>query len=375
MTVPAIFKPGQGDALKKFQPPPPGGHPLRFVLVAIALLLLGSIVTAAVNVTVDPRGEFGTGVLPPVVLNEVAIQLDRYKTTEPPPDHIVLGSSRARQIGTLPGLENETLNLALHGGTVEDEALFYFYVAQRHVPKTAIVILDQMAFTDAFPPRGAVSPAYAELTGIEVTWRDQAEKMARSLEINYVRDSARSLWFASLGDYGEAVTFDAPIAAPEYNHTLEFMVDGYNNGTYNPVVRRGVDLQMVQSLGNQSRTVERRFQAFDTLMRSATENGTTVYVLSPPMQPVALLDMRARMVHFDDRRLEVVAAMKKWCGPNVHGFDYTELSSFDGDPREFIDQTHYTRPNGDLMTKAMLQGRGDLCAAESGMERPTANPS
>ena len=63
------------------------------MLLARAGLLLAAV--GALNVFVDPFGTHGTDVLSPIVLSSRQPKLNLYRRASPPPEAVVLGSSRA----------------------------------------------------------------------------------------------------------------------------------------------------------------------------------------------------------------------------------------------------------------------------------------
>lgn len=339
---------------------------LRAVMALLVLAVLQASAVMGVNVAVDPRDEFGVDWLPPAVPDEVHLQLDLYEATDPTPRHVVLGSSRARLFDGLPDQRNETYNMALHGGTVLDEQLMFSYLVRTgNAPESAIVVLDQMAFTEAYPSRVLASPDSGRVTGHQPTFLDSLAKVLATYNTGYLEDSARSLQYAYATGYPPLGTFGETTANPAF--APPDLMDRYLNGTFDPAgVRPSIDRQMVASLGPSATYGPDRRAAFDLLVEQARASNTALYVVMPPIQPVALADYERRFPDLAERFGELRDALLDACGPGVHTFDYTDVETFGGDGREFLDQTHQTQVNDRLMEEAMAAGVADLCAPPQG---------
>lgn len=360
--APAPSPPAVGGRMEKLEvSTQPQRVALRAVLVLLLLAFLQAGAVMGVNVVVDPRAEFGSNLLPPAIPDEVQLQLDLYEATEPTPRHVVLGSSRARLFVGLPGQQNETYNMALHGGTIVDAQLMFGYLVRTgQAPESAIVILDQMAFTEAYPSRVLASPDAGRVTGHDRSLSETVAMVLATYNTGYLEDSVRSLQYAFITGYPPLGTFGEMDANPAF--APPDLMERYLNGTFDPAtVRPPIDRQMVSSLGPDATYSPDRRAAFDLLVQQARASNTTLYVVMPPIQPVALADYERRFPDLPERFGELRDALVDACGPGVHAFDYTRVETFGGDGREFLDQTHQTKVNDELIEQAMTDGVADLC--------------
>jgi hypothetical protein len=99
---------------------PQDGPFLRTFFVSLGLLLSA---TAASVLLIDPLGQFGTGLIPPVVSADRDQKAALYRGRVPAPQVVVLGSSRSKTIapGCLEQLDGRpAFNLAVNGAGTED---------------------------------------------------------------------------------------------------------------------------------------------------------------------------------------------------------------------------------------------------------------
>lgn len=331
-----------------------------FAFSVVACTLVALVGCAMLNVAVDPRGEFGTGWVTPLVDDQVGLRLRDYEARAEPPADLVLGSSRAKAFPGLPGREEATQNLAIEAGTVEDALLWFeFVVRHQGPPARVILVLDQFAFTDLFDPKIPRAQDSAEVLALpHAGWLEDAQMAVDSLDPVYLRDTLHSLELRYVTGYPPR-----PVPLPHPLLQSESLARDLEDGK---VAMRDVapqvDDQFQRAFGPDSRIAPTQVAAFEALVDAVVANGTTLDVVLPPFHPAALADLEANFPNYATRAGEVLEAALASCRQGVFVFDYSSIGSFDGDPKDFRNQSHVLFTNGHRMASGVASGRGEACA-------------
>ena len=112
-------------------PPEPSPHDAGFLRVFFATTAALLALVALLVVLTDPLGRFGTGLLPPVVSSDRDQKAILFRSREPAPEILVLGSSRSKTIAPaclqqLTGRRG--FNFAVNGAGSEDLVAILRYV-------------------------------------------------------------------------------------------------------------------------------------------------------------------------------------------------------------------------------------------------------
>lgn len=328
------------------------GYVKAFVAVVL-LLFAGGIAT---NMVVNPRGEFPHQWLPPVPSEDAAYKtylLDR----QPPPEVLVLGSSRMQKIDPQDIQRSGNLtafNFAVAGTQPADSLRVYRGLVQRgYHPKEILVGLDINRIEpheDEHRTQAAFGPLHEDAAGL----RDQVMAGLRTFTFQYLRDSATSLYFALEGPRPIGITFDEDGLAhfraweeAEANGSFDLdksLAAAIGAGGYLPY--GGLDPVQVTAL--------------QELTARALANGTTVRMVITPIH--ARLEQSYGVSGYPQARQAVVDLARSLCQPGVHAFNYTRVAGFGGLEGGFFDGVHYNAANAARLVEGVYSGRGDLCA-------------
>jgi hypothetical protein len=123
-------------------PPDPSPHDGAFLTAFIASFVGLLILVAGGVLATDPLGRFGTGLLPPVVSADRDQKAALYRARTPPPEIIVLGSSRSKTIAPacLEALTGKpAFNFAVNGAGAEDLLAILRFVEARQGSRVRIL--------------------------------------------------------------------------------------------------------------------------------------------------------------------------------------------------------------------------------------------
>jgi len=308
------------------------------VLVALLMAVM------AVNVAVDPRGEFPGGSAAPSNTNDMVQKLwllQRYPRT---PDTIVVGSSRLqtwdpKQVAAQRG--GTAFNFAVASSLPTDQVILYRELARRGLaPRTLLVGIDVEAMSK---PPGTPS-SMLRLVGIggTVSADDYWQAALGSLDAQYfleslqaaqdpewaLRPRADRVWFEAdgLGHYGP---WEAQIAAGTYQQ--EKYLKSLRNDT---------------NVWTDHHPHPRQVEAVQALVRAAKGNGTDIVFVVTPIHPVR---QAAFGPLYADFQREVDALLRRLCSPHVHVLDASDLARIGGSGDQFYDTVHETPPLAKLV--------------------------
>mgnify|MGYP001562705174 CR=1 FL=1 len=326
------------------------------VVLAVVGVLCASVV--AVNVVVNPRAEFPSTAVPPLVFYNLQRKLDAYQALETPVSDLVLGTSRAGYVSGLPGRENETFNFAIVGSPPEDwRDLYRFFKREQGPPTNLVLVVDQNSFTDLFAPRIADSIEAEAILGVPPVLSDQVSLALRTLSVPYVLDTLNSLKFRFVTGYPQAAP---PKAFPDFARSD--LMEHYRAGRFSPAeASPTIDQQFERAFGPGSVHVPSRADALRSLLEEAVADGVVVDVVLPPIQPVALADLESRFPGFLEQTKNVRDALIAFC-PSITVIDATGGEAVGIDPALFYNQTHLTKEGADQLMQAVAAGRADACA-------------
>ncbi|HUR62084.1 MAG TPA: hypothetical protein VM286_06940 [Candidatus Thermoplasmatota archaeon] len=349
------------DSVQKLAIPPPEGHPRRTAVLALGLAatLLGAVL--AVNVAIDPRGDFGTGLYRPIVDDVPREKLTLYRAAAPV-EGILLGSSRAMPLPPSALAAQPSFNFGILGGSLLDDRLAYDTVVRTQgAPRLLVIALDTfqlMDLPDGRPWSEVTSSRAAADYGAGSSASHLAGAARDALSAGYLADSLHVLDLTHRTGY--------PVAANTFTpdgQGLRPLVDPLvANGTYD--LRAAFERNWERYLGTIYTTGSvspHQAGLLQDLVRTALSAGVEVQVVLPPFYHAALERLRPNPV-FGSLLDAARDTLRGLCAPGLAVFDYTETEAFGGDAEGFYDGYHVTPANGAAMLVAMQQGRGDLCS-------------
>jgi len=349
--------------LKDIPDPGAAGH-TRFLTAFLLTFFVGIAVIAGLNIAVDPFGYFGTGVLPPLVLDDRDQKATALGNLPQQPATLILGSSRSYQLS--PALAERfaagsAFNFAVTGARTEDYLAILRYVLAQPNPRLSRLIIG--IEERALMQRGDLNPRliqsnvlrpYAprtggtdinELAGVTLTW-DATYSTLLSIRRAILRPDIHRTAFDDAG-YIVQTSWDRAIAAGTYDQGAEI---------------RGTIRNYLPDFGQIDGLSSEGIEYFMELLRIARERGVRVDAFIPPMHPAMLEGLRALDV---EKRIEETRSLLVEL--EQQGLlDYHETASaadFGGSADGFYDGVHMNAANGQLLLCKVLSGSAG-CAVQ-----------
>ncbi len=342
---------------------PHDGRFLRVFLCSVPVLLAGVV---ALVLLADPLGQFGTGLLPPVVSADRDQKAALYRSRRPLPELVVLGSSRSKTIapGCLEELTGQpAFNFAVNGAGSEDLlAILRFLRAQRGSRiRTLLVGMDPEMLQGAgevhralessralarFAPGGSAPPAGVTLGADLLGWQT-VSAAARAIvsrlapgdslpETALERDGAQRYPRAELALRNGSLPEEERVLA-----SISGILGRYESFT-------ALDSQRVSYL--------RRF------VGEAHNAGIEVLAFIPPVHPA--FARAAAATAWKPRTDETVSLLRAL--ERDGELRYVEVGGlFDGTPdtTQFVDAIHFLAPAAATLART-LTGRPGRCALQ-----------
>ena len=317
-------------------------------LLGRAGLLLALI--AALNVLVDPFGAHGTNVFDPIVVSSRRPKLHLYRRASPPPEAVVLGSSRSFDMDPTT-IERVTgrraFNAAVQAAVPRDYEDFAGCFEQAgRFPSLLIVGLgiEQMLGGDG-PPVEHDDPLAVCRPSVGAVPRS-LQALQSTLSLQETTGSVRSL-FLHAGGRREPLNI--------------FGSDGALLRTAPPSL--GLDQALEDSLAGSwsPRCFAAEFLApasvghLDRLFETSRRHHARVVVYLPPYHPRALRRYRAES-HFVALHRQLLRQVADWQRRYaIYAHDFTELAAFGGTADMFHDASHPSQEACGLMMRVIAQ--------------------
>lgn len=316
----------------------------QFCVAVVLWACAAWTIVAALNFIVNPYAQYPTRLFPPRVQTSRAEKLHLLQQ-QPLPEGLVLGSSRVMK------LEPDYLqaasgcsffNAGVDYAKPEDYLAWLRYYQQLagHAPRIVVLGLDVPAFA-------ATQPVDARLLGLPPLARQVPE--ALRLRDRWRRWQELLSWQQSCASLQSLYRFVTEPAADSPSES--FRRDGllvYHRreqqlqaGTYD----FGGALQANQ------REYRRLYAGFDhlapwrcelleTLVRACHAQGTRVVLFTTPLHPELADSLHASSTHAARQRelIDFVQTLAAGYGCEFH--DLSQIGSFGGDPRDFLDGVH-----------------------------------
>jgi len=332
-------------AVESRYPPSAAGWMITRVGLMAALML--SLV-AGLNYLVNPFGIYPSRLFEPIVLHSRMEKMHLYRTAQPPPEIVVLGSSSSFTMSPAyirQRTGRPAFNASMHGGVPEDYLAFLRYMASiDKVPKVLIVPLSvelvRPNLPTGFEPHNPLKP-YLDRTSSR-----PLEELRWLFTLEQTRASFRLLASEQRGRPPSHYRFDADGWAHfvESGATLDQIVDSYLTTK-----------EWGRGLFAFERLDETQMSYFRQFLELARRLGAEVIVYVPPLYPraVALYD---RETNLPSLRAKLIEHLHAWHGEGlvaaVH--DFTRVESFGGRSAEFHDLAHPTADASRRMLDLLL---------------------
>ena len=324
-------------------------------LSVLFLLIAGGLVAAGglFNFLVDPLDEHAHEIVPPRAHNS-RVEMARFIQAWPKePTALVIGSSRSQGVPLDVAREltgSTARRVAVAGMKPEEYLMFTRYaVEEASVPVTDVIAafdVESFLFT-ADPSEGlktaALEKFWPDWYGAP-TLADRYGKWQRHFSLSQLAISLNGLRAIAEGEQGDLVPFSLREA-----------------GTPVPA---GVNTDAVVAhwladkggVSDFSRVDLRRLKEFVKFIQYLDSRGISLNVYLTPLQPVYRAE--AAKHGLDNAvQLVTVAALDALPGQETAFRDFTDVSSFGGDPHEFSDGSHHTTVNGGRILRELFEGR------------------
>ncbi|HLE97127.1 MAG TPA: hypothetical protein VI997_07140 [Candidatus Thermoplasmatota archaeon] len=329
-----------------------------FAIAAVAILVeIGTLV--ALNVTVNPRSEFPTQRLEPLIGDPSVVKLNFYNAIDPPPRTLVLGSSR---VMNLPPPEIEryapapAFNFGVSASGLQDARVIYEHaVRDGKTPEAVLVGVDVNSLGPDAQFGLATSPALERMTGKAPPVSSYAAAAVGSLDALYVRDTFTVLWYNLAGYPPRAIWFE-PDGLRHVSEREDFLASP-DFTVEKAVARNGQAVRDI--VAKADRLDPEELDHLRALVVAARANGTRVTLFVTPFHPLML--ERLSDTAFMTVRAEAVEALHGLCAPGVSVFDLTDIESFSGDYDDFYDAWHYGPENARRILARVYAGDAGLC--------------
>lgn len=314
----------------------------RFTCVFLIVLLGGLATTAAVAVLVDPFRVFGTGRIPTEVVNERVIKPELFLAASPPPQAIILGSSRVykldpRCVTELTGLP--AFNFGVGNGNAEDwHAIMGFVHDHSRAPLRELMIgIDVDGFDSHSDHRLEIAPLLGKYVGHgSLSWGEATRVLFGQDAFQY---GLRSIWFtlrpAGRGHpnyFGpDGIEFE-----PERDEQIR-------RGTYSFEAATAKQARRIKRLAADSfdRLSPSRVALFQAVIHAARADGAQIDVFVAPMSPV--LSKARSFSQIPQREAELDALLSQLERDGMLRYHrLTEVEDLGRDPVGFYDGAHMT---------------------------------
>ena len=331
----------------------------RLWLTATVPFVILLVLSGCMNYIVDPFGLYGTGIYPPVAFSQYEHKLRLFREYVPRPRALVIGSSRVECIN--PELVEEITGRRCFNwaNPLAKTELFYaelrIALEEYNAPLDLVIVGVE---PDVFHPQADAPPQaltiydYTRYIFDKPAYEAAKDKIGRLFSVEQTAASLRVL--SGTSDYNalEEYRFDA-------NGYMR--VTDYGSLTDDMIVR-GLENELrdypEDHWGNPnfSNLNPDRKIFWEDFLRICHERGIMVYACMTPLAP-ELLRRIYELEGFDAEALytEVREYLEETVGEVGGVFrDYTDVTSFDGDPEGFIDVMHLKPENGEIMLRHLL---------------------
>lgn len=347
---------------------------MRFLTLFLAALLALALLYAGIIRLVDPRGEFGTGLMPVVELDARAekMRLFREYAATAAPEGLILGSSRAMKMCPRT-LELETghrfFNFAVDNARAEDYLAIYRWAREQDMRIKVLVIgLDVEALHNDDRPEPGLLRSDAlrralgdgELPESGVLARFRGWRLARTIKkykatftIEYLSDAARAVRFSW-----------RPQSRPL--PLMEFEPDGYLRYRRWERQRAAGRFRFDQDLercltkyltrfDNMTELSTRRRAYVRQLVDEARADGVRVLVWITSLHPLT-----ARYLEANTGYAALLAATREYehalaTSDGVATYDFSRPESYQGTASGWYDCAHIDETNADRVAVALAR--------------------
>jgi len=334
----------------------------RFVRRFAAGLTLLLCLLATFNYLVNPMGRHAPRLLPPVTWNSRPVKAALLRQQQPPPQALILGSSRALKID--PKLVREltglpAFNAAVLSAMAEDDLAMLRYAVEDvgAQPRLLVIGVDVEMFHDHLPVDAGLleTPALRRFVPSAPQRFPAWQHFASLLSWEETKLSWRSVRNALTGYPTTWNYFDAD----GYGHYALLEKERASGKPY-PLERR-VDAVAAEYVGRYEGYTAlsgERVRSFEQMLEYAQAHGIRVVLFITVIHPRVLRVIEPH--NYPERYAEVKRLLEqlsaKYGAPAVSLYDFSRVEAFGGSNDWFYDGSHVDERNAELMTRKMLSG-------------------
>ncbi len=329
-----------------------------FVLVVVGILL----VVLLLNWIVDPYAYYGADVLPPLVDEPRRDKITLLDQFDPPPDALILGSSRVRlmDVGLIEQLSGyRTFNATLNQSIPADYLALTRYLIEKrqHVPRLLIVGLDIQAFApDPWVSRDVFdrTPLALYVESHQPSRLNQwAERVQSALSLQQARDSLRLLRLYYNGNFEGLQPLYAENGAvlARLDESDTDVGSGPSPVTLAQSVAWHTDYFRTYDHLDQDALAD-----FEAFLRLCDANDIQVILFFPPFHPTLLAHLQ-KNTSYPQRVVDLSDQLAQWSAKYSFTFyDFSDIASFGGSDLNFEDGYHANRTNMRRLTEKIFDG-------------------
>lgn len=313
----------------------------------IRALLLG-LLTAGMNLLVNPFGSYGTHLFEPITLSTRRPKLVLHAQRRPAPEIVLLGSSRSFAFEPAyveARTSRPTFNAAVHAASTRDYLNLARCLARRDTFPSLLIVglgVEQMIVESSQPverPDPLAKCASVDEESIVATLRNYRGLLT-------MEEAWASLRVLALDLRGRP--------APRFTFAADGMVIGSETGTLEQAVANALTGNWQPANFNVGDLGPANVCQFRQLLELCREHGAKMIVYLPPYHPRAT----ARYVsesRFSALHGRLLGQLASWAEQyDVQFHDFTEISRFRGSEHMFVDASHPTKEAFRLMVDVML---------------------
>lgn len=348
-------------------PPDPDSRDPAFLRTFCSTLLALLAAVALLNLVADPLGVFGTGLVPPVLVQDRDEKAARYRALVPP-DVVVLGSSRSRVMPAsclARGLGRQTgFNFALSGAGTEDLVAVARFIRSSGVGASPVYVVG--IEPEMFQGDGGTRPALLAsrmLAPFGPGARRQSRLSAAIPDLFGWQASGAALSSLRAHILGQAPADSGPILEADGREVHAAAEAAWREGRYDGTER--VAASLVGSVSRYQRFVgldPARVGYFDEFLDEANRAGATVVAFIPPVHPA--LEQAAAATSREARTAELIALLRlEAARGRLRYVETRDLTALEADPRAYLDALHFLAPVASAVADA-ITGAADRCAVQ-----------
>ncbi len=338
-------------------------NPRSYCFMTFYLTVFGLGCVACLNWIVDPFGQYGTGVFPTRVQASRAQKIDLLERLDQAPAGLILGSSRVLKMEP-EYLEKRTgrnfFNAGVNHGRPKDflAILRWYHQRWNTYPEMVILGIDSAALSEVAPLDARITTEL-RLANVVPESISMKDSMARYFELTSLKQAKVSL-NSILKSIRRSITVDPhEFYAMDGRIVYRQREQEVREGTYD----------FASAMNYNKREFDQIYRSFQRLSTEEVaflveavsklhQHHTAIYTFVTPFHP-ELSATLSELENFHAREREsrqLLALLGLRFG--IHIADLGNLTSFGGDPNDFVDGIHPLEKNTRLMVDRLLETQG-----------------